>query len=172
VVHGLLYFADHVARGDEPNYKLLWTMVRYIGEFPQRLHHPKEETFIFDRLAERTQAADTIIGELRVQHEDDLILIRTIRDALGDMEGGAEGAAQRFDDAVRKFADLTWRHMSMEENVLLPLAREHLNQQDWDEISAAFLANGDVDYGAQATRHFKAMFDQIVNLAPAPIGLA
>ena len=172
VVHGLLYFADQTARGVEPNYRLLWTMVRYIAEFPQRLHHPKEETFIFDRLMARTRAADNVIGELRAQHDDDLALIAAIRLALGDMEGGAEDGARRFDAGVRKFAELTWRHMNVEENVLAPLAREHLTEEDWREISEAFTANGEVLYGAEASRHFKTMFEQIVNIAPAPIGLA
>ena len=114
VVHGLLYFSRRAAEGEEPNYKLLWTIMRYISEFPQRLHHPKEEQFIFDTLVKRTHAADNVIGELRSQHVDDIDLIATIKSALGDMEGSAPGAAQRFNSAVERFAELTWKHMQME----------------------------------------------------------
>ena len=64
VVHASLYFSERVAEGREPNYKLLWTMIRYIAEFPQTLHHPKEETFIFAPLAKRTHAGDDVLGEL------------------------------------------------------------------------------------------------------------
>ena len=126
VVHGLLYFSRRAAEGEEPNYKLLWTIMRYISEFPQTLHHPKEEKFIFDTLVKRTHAADNVIGELRGQHVDDLELIGAIKTALGEMEGAAPGAAQRFNSAVERFAELTWKHMNIEEATLLPLAVQHL----------------------------------------------
>lgn len=172
VVHGLLYFSRKAAEGEEPNYKLLWTIMRYISEFPQRLHHPKEEKFIFDTLVRRTHAADNVIGELRSQHADDIDLIATIRSALGDMEGSAPGAAQQFNSAVERFAELTWKHMNLEEATLIPLAMQHLTDEDWREISAEFMTNGDSRLGPDASKHFEQMFNQIVNLAPAPIGLA
>jgi branched-chain amino acid transport system ATP-binding protein len=172
VVHGLLYFAQRVAEGEEPNFKLLWTMIRYIAEFPQTFHHPKEEQFIFDPLAKRTRAADNIIGELREQHHDDLELIAAIRASLGELEGGKGDAAQKFNENVKSFADLTWRHMSTEENVLIPLASQHLTEADWRDISAAFEANRDPRLGPEASEHFEKMFAEIVNSAPAPIGLA
>ena len=172
VVHALQYFAGRVADGEEPNYKLLWTMIRYIAEFPQTLHHPKEDTFIFTPLANRTHAGDNVIGELRVQHDDDLDLIAAIRLALGDLEGGAPDAARRFSDCVNKFAALTWKHMSTEEDVLIPLADQFLTEDDWKAISDAFGANADPRFGKDASLHFQRMFDEIVKLAPAPIGLA
>ena len=61
VVHGLLHFAQRASAGDEPDYKLLWTMIRYIAEFPQTLHHPKEERLMFAALAKCTHAADDVI---------------------------------------------------------------------------------------------------------------
>jgi hemerythrin-like domain-containing protein len=106
-----------------------------------------------------------------VQHHDDLELIAAIRTELGDMEGGSPEGAAKFNDAVKKFAELTWKHMSTEENVLIPLAQQHLTADDWQEITDAFIANGDSRFGPVASRHFEQMFDQIVNLAPAPIGL-
>lgn len=171
VVHGLLYFAQKAAEGEEPNFKLLWTMIRYISEFPQTFHHPKEERLIFDLLVKRTRAADNVIGELREQHHDDLELIAAIRSSLGDLEGGA-AVAQKFYDNVRRFSELTWRHMDTEEKVLIPLASEHLTEADWREISESFEANQDPRLGPLASEHFEKMFDQIVNSAPAPIGLA
>jgi hemerythrin-like domain-containing protein len=172
VVHALLYSSQRVAEGHEPNYRLLWTMIRYIAEFPQTLHHPKEETFIFAPLAKRTHAGDDVLGELRLQHHDDLDLIAAIREALGDLEGGAPDGAQRFHAAVGKFAELTWRHMRIEEDVLIPLADRHLTEDDWREISEAFGANADPRFGKDASGPFQRMFDDIVKLAPAPIGLA
>lgn len=172
VVHALQYFAQRVDEGHEPNFKLLWTMIRYIAEFPQTLHHPKEETFIFAPLAKRTHDGDNVLGELRLQHHDDLDLIAAIRQALGDFEGGAPDGAQRFHAAVVKFAELTWKHMRIEEDTLIPLADRHLTEEDWNEISAAFAANADPRFGQDASKHFGRMFDEIVALAPAPIGLA
>jgi hemerythrin-like domain-containing protein len=56
--------------------------------------------------------------------------------------------------------------------VLIPLADRHLTEEDWNEISAAFGANADPRFGKDVSTHFARMFEEIVNLAPAPIGLA
>ena len=172
VVHGLLYFARRAKEGVEPNFRLMWTMVRYVADFPQTFHHPKEETCLFDRLAGRTPEAETVLAELRRQHLDDFRLLADIKAALGDYEGGAANGAARLVETVERFADLTWAHMHVEEAVLLPLAEAHLGDADWAEIDAAFGANGDPRFGADAADGFHQMFRTILEQAPAPIGLA
>ena len=51
---------------------------------------------------------------------------------------------------------------------MLPLARRDLKPDDWAEIDAAFAANFDPFAGPN--REYAALFDRIVDLAPAPIG--
>jgi len=59
--------------------------------------------------------------------------------------------------------------MNTEEGQILPLAKAHLNEEDWAEIDAAFLANDNPWQGPAG--EYAALFSRIVNTAPAPVGL-
>ncbi len=52
----------------------------------------------------------------------------------------------------------------------MPLARRVLDANDWAAIEAAFAAHRDPLAGA-GTDDYDALFQRIVSLAPAPIGL-
>lgn len=172
VVHGLLHFAQQArSTGKAPDFGLLWTMLQYITDFPQKLHHVKEEDYIFEPLASVSPEAGQIIESLRSQHEDDLRLTAAMHEALKQLEARGPDAAANFLDHVERFASLQWRHMTEEEDLLLPLAEKHLDADTWARISEAFGANGDPRFRDDNRNHFDDMFTRIVNLAPAPIGL-
>jgi branched-chain amino acid transport system ATP-binding protein len=61
--------------------------------------------------------------------------------------------------------------MRVEEDTLIPLAREHLTADDWKEIEAAFAGHSDPLFGAEAEAEYNNLFRRIVNIAPPPIGL-
>ena len=64
VTHGLRFLVREMReKGIEPDGKLLWAMLYYIDTFPQKLHHPKEEAYLFRRLKMRTREADKAILE-------------------------------------------------------------------------------------------------------------
>ena len=73
--------------------------------------------------------------------------------------------------AAETFADELAVHMALEENVVIPLARQHLQAEDWVEIAEAFGTNGDPRFGAEPDQEFRSLFSRIVNLAPPPIGV-
>lgn len=170
VVHGLQHFAKEALR-HKPNLPLLNTMLDYIEQFPQKLHHVKEETYIFSALHSRSAEADEVIASLNAQHADDLELTAILRSRLKDLEAGLDGAADRFLASVDRFADLQWRHMTEEERVLLPLAEKYLDEAEWSRISEAFGQNGDPRFRGDNKSRFEQMFSLIVATAPPPIGL-
>jgi branched-chain amino acid transport system ATP-binding protein len=61
--------------------------------------------------------------------------------------------------------------MSIEETELLPLARQYLTQEDWEEVDAAFSGNSDPLHGAKAGAEYDELFRRILLLAPPPIGV-
>ena len=58
-----------------------------------------------------------------------------------------------------------------EEEEVLPLAIKNLTAQDWTELDTAFLANRDPLTGHEAADEYRPLFQQILNRAPAPVGL-
>ena len=63
------------------------------------------------------------------------------------------------------------RHMATEERELLPIGEACLTAADWEEIAHAFQENCDPLTGQQEGAQFLAIFRQIVERTPAPMGL-
>lgn len=172
VTHGLRFIVREMREKDaEPDGKLLWAMLYYIDTFPQKLHHPKEDAYLFRRLKMRTRAADKAIMELEHQHRAGAEHVRALEMALGRYQAGAPGGREAFMAAAETFADEIAVHMALEENVVIPLAKQHLEPEDWVEIAQAFGENGDPRFGAEPDHEFRSLFSRIVNLAPPPIGV-
>lgn len=172
VIHGLRYLVrESQTKKTKPDFRILWAMISYLDEFPEKLHHPKESAYLFDRLRQRTHDADSVIAELEKQHDAGARHVRDLELALGHYEAGIPGGLQQFSVAVEKFADEILKHMAFEESILIPLARKHLTAEDWVEIGAAFSENGDPRFDAEADHECRDLFSRIVNLAPPPIGV-
>jgi hemerythrin-like domain-containing protein len=153
-----------------PRFQVLRSMLRYIDEYPEKLHHPKEDEYLFARLVSRAPETRLLVEELQAEHEEGARLIRELERALLFFEEGWPAGAREFHAAVEKYADFHWQHMRKEERELLPLAERHLTAEDWKVIDAAFAANADPVAGMQE-RDFEKLFSRIANLAPAPVGL-
>jgi len=172
VVHGLRYLIrESQTKNTRPDFRLLWAMIFYLEEFPEKLHHPKESAYLFARLRQRTHDADTVLAELDRQHTAGAQHVRDLELALGHYEAGIPDGLEQFSAAVEKFGDEILKHMAFEESILIPLARQHLKAEDWVEIGAAFSENGDPRFDAEADQDCRDLFSRIVNLAPPPIGV-
>jgi hemerythrin-like domain-containing protein len=153
------------------DFRLLWSMIHYIDAFPERLHHPKEDAWLFARIQERTRAADCLIEALLEQHSAGEAELHQLRKALGNYEAGVAGALEALDLTVQRYAEFNWKHMAMEERELLPIGEDCLTQDDWADIARAFQENCDPLAGAQEGAHFLKLFRRIVEQTPAPMGL-
>ena len=171
VLHALKELArmahDATAR---PRFQVLRSMLRYVDEYPEKLHHPKEDKYLFARLVARAPETRLLVEELQAEHEEGARLIRELERALLFMEEGWPVGAREFERAVDAYAEFHWKHMRKEEQQLLPLAERHLTAEDWQAIDAAFAANRDPIAGMQE-RDFEKLFARIVSLAPDPVGL-
>lgn len=172
VVHGLKYLLrEFREKRSEPDFKLLWSMNYYLDAFPEKIHHPKEDAYLFARLRSRTTEANTVLDALEKEHVDGARQVRELEHALGYFEAGKPDGLEVFSTAVDKFWEEIWQHMTTEEKVVMPLAKKHLTAEDWIEIAQAFGENGDPRFAADRDHEFRALFSRIVNLAPPPIGV-
>lgn len=153
------------------DYRLFWSMIHYIDAFPDRLHHPKEDDWLFARIRQRTQSTDGLIEELTRQHAACEAELHHLRKALGNCEAGVAGALESLEAAMQRYAEFTWRHMATEEREILPIGEACLTGADWEEIAHAFQENCDPLTGQQEGAQFLALFRQIVERTPAPMGL-
>jgi hemerythrin-like domain-containing protein len=171
VLHGLKELARMAQDAKvRPRFQVLRSMLRYMDEYPERLHHPKENEHLFARLVAREPGARLLVEELQAEHEEGARLIRELERALLFFEEGWPAGAREFQQAVDAYADFNWKHMRKEEQQLMPLAERALSAEDWKAINEAFAENRDPIAGLQE-RDFEQLFSRIANLAPAPVGL-
>lgn len=150
---------------------LMRAIVRYVQQFPLKLHHPKEDEHLFRRLRERTTSCHAELDELERQHRRDTQLVAALAQqvealAAADRQGRAQ-AARALEDEVGRYAAFLWDHMGREEGVILPAAQRHLLPADWAAIDAAFAGNRDPDFGGDTDKEYRRLFSRIVTLAPA-----
>jgi len=153
-----------------PDFDLLHAMFRYIEAFPERLHHPKEDDFLFARLRVRRPDAAPLLDRLHAEHLQGRQSFAELEAALGEYQRDP-GTLRSFVERVERYSHFHWRHMRREEDEVLPLAAEVLADEDWAAIDAAFASNSDPVVGIAASREFRALFRRIAALAPPPLGV-
>ncbi len=170
VLHSMRSVVDGIDKGRyAADFRLLSAMVEYVTEVPERVHHPKEDDYLFARLRLRSPEAAALLDELQAEHRRGAAEIAALEHALIHYQtAGAEGFAA-FRDAVNKYVADHFQHMSKEEGRVMPLARQVLKDEDWAEIGTAFAANASPWAGVAG--EYEQLFSTIVNLAPPPIGV-
>ncbi|HEY2907106.1 MAG TPA: universal stress protein [Vicinamibacterales bacterium] len=168
VVHGLEFLVREArAQGTPPSFPLLRAMLHYIKAFPENLHHPKEDAYLFRKLRERTDEYNDMLDELERQHIDGHALVEELERSIAAYEADPQKGLARFAAAVDGFATRQMQHMMLEFKVVLPATQKHLTDQDWAEIGAAFAGNSDPRFAVDNDEEFRDLFARIVNFAPA-----
>jgi hemerythrin-like domain-containing protein len=145
-------------------------MIHYIDAFPERMHHPKEDRYLFARLIERDPGARDLVNALVAEHVLGAKLVRELERAVIELEQIWPDGAEQFAAQVDAYAQFHWNHMRREESELIPRAVKALREDDWSAIEAAFAGNDDPIANLREL-DFEQLFSRIVALAPDPIGL-
>ena len=154
------------------DFTLLAAMLYYIDAVPERLHHPKEDRYLFAALRIRDPSQATLIDRLEREHQRSPQLIGELERALVHWQGGAPYGLERFARALGDLSEFHWTHMRAEENELLPLAERALTEADWTRIAEAFCANEDPLFGLRRRQEFDRLYQRIINLSPRKLKLS
>lgn len=172
VLHGLIFLThEMVDRGTTPDHRVLHAMLDYIVAFPEKLHHPKEDRYLFARLRERDPGAVPLIEKLEAEHVRGKELIKQLQNELVAYVQQGPAKARDFARAVDAYAEFHWAHMRCEEDELLPRAEKALTEADWQAIAVAFKEDDDPLFGIKPKQEFEQLFHRVVQLAPPPIGV-
>lgn len=173
VLHAMEYLVrEQRTHRAKVNPAVFRAMLYYLDVFPERMHHPKEEDYLFTAVRRKTSEADAILDELRREHDSGAHTIRDLEQDLLRYEEGGEKEFEHFAAAVEQFVAGYRQHMRKEEDGVMPIARRVLNAQDWADINRAWAENRDPLTGVEADKEYEQVLDRIVRLAPPPIGVA
>ncbi len=157
---------DEIARLESaegsPSLDLLFSILYYIRVFPDRLHHPKEEDYLFPALRRRRPDLAPILDRLERQHVEGARQLADLDRLLKDYDRDRPAGFAALKDAVRRYVDAQRAHIGTEEREVLPLARECLTKTDWGDIGRAFATNADPLFGDNLETGFRSLFERIV----------
>jgi branched-chain amino acid transport system ATP-binding protein len=118
-------------------------MVNYLENFADRVHHPKEDRYLFAAVRRHDPWAGSLIAGLEREHAGGEQALRDLRLSLERFEAaGGDGYAE-FERAVEAFVQAYFGHMRREEEELFPLAEKLITPQEWADIDQAFEENRD-----------------------------
>jgi hemerythrin-like domain-containing protein len=144
------------------------SMLYYISEYPEQLHHPKEERYLFARLRHHANDLDKTIDDLEEQHAQGKARMRNIEHALTRYELVGESALPELREMVEEYAAFSANHRRLEEEVILPAARQWLTEEDWNELDEAFGTNRDPFAGVMVEADLGRLFAMIVKATREP----
>ncbi|MDM4766899.1 hemerythrin domain-containing protein [Pelomonas sp. SE-A7] len=166
-----LLLAEHRRRGTLPDFAALRAMLFYVDEFPEKLHHPKESELLFPKLRARAPEIRDTLDRLEDDHARGERAIRDLEHGLLAFEMLGEPQREAFEKQVQRYVHGYLRHMEIEEREILPLAVKMLTAADWQDLDEAFAANRDPLTGHAPEQIYQALFERIVQVLPAPLGL-
>ncbi|KAI5913355.1 universal stress protein [Aromatoleum toluolicum] len=164
VSYGMRMLAGGLRDGKPADIGLLDGMLTYLDEFPAKLHHPKEDAYLFAALRRRTSSLDQVIDDLQQEHLDGDRQLAALRAAVAHYQASPDPDAETLASAIDAFALGQLRHIALEERAVIPGACEHLAEQDWKEIVAAFGPNGDARFNHRERETYRRLYSRIANL--------
>ena len=164
VAYGLRTFARGLQENRPVDFDLLKSMLGYLRAFPSKLHHPKEEAYLFKKVQERTAELDPLIAELQRQHREGDAALHALVEAIETLGTATPDERIAFVTRLESFAGEQLKHIGMEESRIMPAAARCLLPEDWTSIARAFGENGDLRFAEETRESFRRLFSRIANL--------
>jgi len=127
---------DSLGEGGDVDYYLLRMLARYFCEYPDELHHKKED-IIYAALAKKLRHARVPLANLHAEHEALSIRAGRFREIVRSIINEQELPRGLVVIEAREYASLLGGHMKSEDISLFAPARKHFSHSDWDTVDDA-----------------------------------
>ena len=126
--------------GEPVDYALLLATLYYLRDYPDRVHHPREDA-AFARLVERDRALQLPIARRLQEHR---VIAAAGEELLKLLQGAVDDAL--IDRSAIEAAAATYlvyyrHHLAAEEQELIPRAAELFTPSDWAVVATAPVAD-------------------------------
>lgn len=147
------------------DYDTIGAILQYCLEYPDAVHHPKED-LIYGALRSRDPDLAAEVGDLEEEHRDLALAARELAALIERALAEVLVDRTHVHDLTRDFIRRYRHHIEREELHVFPAARQVLSDQDWADIDGRMEgSSGDPLFGEVVTDYFRALRDDIDNLA-------
>ncbi|WP_042878668.1 hemerythrin domain-containing protein [Cupriavidus necator] len=151
---------DVFHRGKQPNYNLMGTIVYYLRNFGDRVHHPREDV-AYARLVERDPGMQVVVNRLQQEHRVIANVGEALLDRLNEAEGDVISSRAALEAAAAMYLVYYRNHLSTEERHAMPRAAQLLTQEDWAAVAASVPESPDPLFGENVQERFAKLHQQI-----------
>ncbi|MBK6348838.1 MAG: hemerythrin domain-containing protein [Proteobacteria bacterium] len=141
----------------EPDYGVMHGVMRYMTNYPDRFHHPKED-LVFRKLVQRDPASDADVNRLLDEHvqilEKGAELLALIDRCRVDPKRADTFVLRK---SAHKYIGHLRRHMDVEELRVFPRAQRVLHSEDWAEIDSSMGPILDPVFGETVADEFRTL---------------
>lgn len=157
-----------IADGNEVDFQILQDALRYLSEYPEDYHHPRED-LLFDRLQSKVgQRSGKMLTSLLRGHEqihkESIRLYFTVMRA----NNGEDVRRSKLAEDLGFFVDAYDKHMRDEDDVIFRRALEVLDKDDWEALDEGMEKVEDPLFGTRVRRRYR----HLANVLETRLGVA
>ena len=120
----------------QPNYALMFDILRYLHEYVDGSHHPREDV-AFARLAKREPALELQVARRLQEHRVIAAAAESLLTLLNGIIDGILIARSDVERAAATYLVYYRHHLRAEEELVIPQAVAVLTREDWAAVAAA-----------------------------------
>ena len=149
-----------IYRGSSANHLMLQRILRYIQDYPSRIHHPAEYA-VFSAISKEGRSNKKFHEDVNTLMEDHSEIDSLIKYAIEAVGPGPISTYPDITDIGDKLSTLITRertHLLFEEKNIYPYIAEHLSNENWDNISALIPDHEDPIFGDKVRKEYELIF--------------
>lgn len=147
-----------MCRGKTPDYSLMRSIIVYIQEYPEKIHHPLED-MIFSILIERVDDVE-FVQELIAEHTQLEVVTRRLRESLESLSNGIV-SVEELEQQLSEFLVGQRQHIYLEEAEVYPLVQSVLTKEDWKKLHYAVPVLDEPLFGRRTREDYERLYREI-----------
>lgn len=147
-----------MCRGNTPDYSLMRSIVVYIQEYPEQIHHPLED-MIYSILLARKDDVE-FVQELITEHTQLESVTRKLRESLESISNDAD-SREELKQQLADFLVGQRQHIYTEEVDVYPLVQSVLTKEDWRQLHAMVPILDEPIFGRRTREDYERLYREI-----------
>ena len=120
-----------MCRGKIPDYSLMRSIIVYIQEYPEQIHHPLED-MIYSIMLERVEDVEFVQG-LISEHTQLEVVTRELRESVESLSSCA-ASSEKLKQKLSEFLVGQRQHIYSEESEVFPFVQSVLTNKEWERL--------------------------------------
>lgn len=153
-----------LCRGKTPDYSLMRSIIVYIQEYPEQIHHPLED-MIFSILLERCEDVGFVENQI-AEHTQLEVVTRSLKESLELVMSGVI-SKDELKIKLSEFIILQRQHIYIEESKVYPLVQSVLTKDDWERFENVLPVLDEPMFGRRTREDYERLYREIEDMSKA-----